>query len=990
MRCILFFIGLLLLPSILFAQQNQILQNNPALKWYRINTPHFKILYPRGFENQAMHMANLMEHIQEPEARTMGGRPGPRTSIILQNQTAVSNAFVSITPRRSELFTMPSQNYNFIGNNDWLKLLATHEYRHIAQYNHANRGFNRLLFYLFGYNTLSGMSYVSVPPWFWEGDAVATETAFTPSGRGRIPNFDLVFKTNLLEGRKFNYDKQFLRSYKHNIPDHYVLGYHMVSYLRKRTGNADAWENITRRAWSWPFLPFTFSRSIQRETGLSVKELYREMASSNEQLWQAQMDTTTLTALQSKTVRRSAVYTDYRYPADIGKDSILVMRSGIGDIEQFMIMQGNKLKRLFTPGPINNAGMLSVANNKIVWNEFRYDPRRRMRSYSVIMTYDIKKRTARQLTRQTRYASAALSVDGKKVVTVESDVDYRTNLVVLDYETGSVLKKFAMPDDEFITMPRWSTDGSEIIAFITDAAGKHLSVIDYETGQVNKWIFFGDENAGHPVPYKNYIFYNSPRTGIDNIYAINRTTGIRYQVTSARYGAYNPSISADGQRIFYNDQQKDGLDAVSIPFNPASWKPVRILDKQPDTFYAHLVEQEARPHMLDSVPARQYPVKRFSQVANMLNIYSWGAYVNSSELTEVSAGIFSQDVLSTTSANAGLVYDLNERTTTWKAGITYQRWFPVIDFQYSQAARVANLDSIKYRKIIGKDTIGTKDLLKFYWDEKTIEAGFRLPLLTTSSRYIGNFTLFNYLGYTSVKNFRNSLDDGGRLLPVNYPQYLFRDYIDKGTLLYNRFNLSAYRLLKQNRRDINSKWGQAIFINAYNTPFGGDYSGSLFSFQGRMYFPGLFRHHSLWGYWAYQQSEIADVFLSSGKGLDNYTFRNTIPLPRGQSVSRFEKFYSMSVNYTLPVWYPDVHLGPLVNVQRMRANFFYDYGYGNSLINNRPFEAIYSTIGAEVKFDINVIRLLPQLDIGFRYSYRLNSLVQPNQPFELLIGTFNF
>ena len=62
------------------------------------------------------------------------------------------------------------------------------------------------------------MAQVAAPQWFWEGDAVATETAFTPSGRGRIPNFGLVLRTNLLEGRTFNYHKQYLRSYKHNIP----------------------------------------------------------------------------------------------------------------------------------------------------------------------------------------------------------------------------------------------------------------------------------------------------------------------------------------------------------------------------------------------------------------------------------------------------------------------------------------------------------------------------------------------------------------------------------------------------------------------------------------------------------------------------------------------------------------------------------------------------------------------------------------------------
>ncbi|MBK7651284.1 MAG: hypothetical protein IPJ20_11905 [Flammeovirgaceae bacterium] len=95
-------------------------------------------------------------------------------------------------------------------------------------------------------------------------------------------------------------------------------------------------------------------------------------------------------------------------------------------------------------------------------------------------------------------------------------------------------------------------------------------------------------------------------------------------------------------------------------------------------------------------------------------------------------------------------------------------------------------------------------------------------------------------------------------------------------------------------------------------------------------------------------------------------------MPRGQSVSRFEDFYSMSANYTLPIWYPDVALGPILNIQRVRLNAFLDYGYGSSVINQKPTTKSYLSTGGELKFDINIFRLLPQMDIGFRYSYGIS------------------
>ncbi|HLZ16586.1 MAG TPA: hypothetical protein VKQ08_06075, partial [Cyclobacteriaceae bacterium] len=205
------------------------------------------------------------------------------------------------------------------------------------------------------------------------------------------------------------------------------------------------------------------------------------------------------------------------------------------------------------------------------------------------------------------------------------------------------------------------------------------------------------------------------------------------------------------------------------------------------------------------------------------------------------------------------------------------------------------------------------------------------------------------------------------------------------------FSLLAYRLLKQSRRDINSKWGQEIFLNIYSTPYGGDYSGAQFSFYGVAFFPGLFKHHSLWGYWGYQNTRLANVYRdASGKGIaDNYSyvFKNQVPVVRGIAVSRFANFYTMSGNYTLPVCYPDIAIGPLLNIQRIRANGFFDYGFGQGIINDPLLTQSYMSAGIEVKLDVNVMRLLPQLDIGFRYS---KGLTPATSLFEVLIGTINF
>ena len=991
---ILFFISIISLQA--FAQESVTQETNaPYIKWYQVNTPNFRVLYPKGFDMQAQRVANTLETIREPESKSMGALP-KKISIILQNQSSVSNGFVTLAPRRSEFYTMPAQNYNFVGTNDWLNILASHEYRHMVQFQRSITGFNKFIYFIFGQQALAGMSFAAAPQWFWEGDAVATETAFTPSGRGRIPNFDLVFRTNLLEGRTFNYHKQYLRSYKNNIPNHYVLGYNMVSYLRKKTDDPLIWEKVVGRSWNVPFIPFAFSNALKKETGLYVKDLYNEMAAVRKKDYEQALSEIQLSKFETITKRSATAYTDYFFPQPLDNGKVLVTKSGIGDIDQLVVLGlDGKEEQRYVQGVINDAGMLSAAHQRVVWNEFRYDPRWLVHTYSVIKGYDFATKKARIVSSQSRYSAAALSPDGNQVATIETSSDYKIQLVLIDYASGKVIKIFSNPDNDLLAMPRWTPDGKAIIALRTNSTGKAVTRFDIAPGTSVDLIPASQENIGYPISYQNFVLFNSPMSGIDNIYAINTDTQERFQVTSSKYGAYNPAISGDGKTIYYNNQSRDGMDVVKIPFELTGWKKVDSLPSSPNSFYQHLVDQEGSSDLLKGVSNTNFQSKRYHRASGMFNPHSWGPYFINS-LTRVQIGLASQDILSTTNLTAGYTFDINERTGMWEAKLSYQGQFPILDVTVSQSNRSVNEGNVETQVTKGTSTATISRNLTFDWGEKNIEAGLRVPLTTTTSKYHGNFSIGNFVGLTHVDNFTNTINND-RLIPSVVRNdtvqgvYTFFNHVGNGNLVYNHFSMSGYRLLKQSRRDINSKLGQTFSVNAYNTPYGGDYSGNQFSFFGQAYFPGFLKHHSIWGYWGYQYSQISQLYRdASKKGVaDNfdYLFRNQVALPRGQSVSRWQDFYTMSANYTLPLWYPDISIGPLLNVQRLRANLFFDYGYGKSVFSTRTTTQTYTSTGVEVKFDINVMRFLPQFNVGFRYSYGISPSVTR---FELLVGSFNF
>jgi hypothetical protein len=757
----------------------------------------------------------------------------------------------------------------------------------------------------------------------------------------------------------------------------------MISYLRKRTGDPDIWAKIGKRTWSVPFIPYAFSNAVKKESGLRLPQLYTEMAADLQKAWGEEQSSLQVSTFERITNRNTNAYTDYRYPQPLRDNSVLMMKSGIGDIIHFVIVKNGVEKKVFIPGIVNDAGMLSTAGTKVVWSEFGFDPRWRAKSYSLIKMYDVATRQHRTITSKSRYAGASLSPDEKRIVTSESANDYTNALVIIESEFGNVIRKIDNPENAFYSMARWSTDGKKIVSLKTKDGKRSVVSIDAESGVETVLITPSYENIGHPVLHGNYLLYNSPVSGIDNIYVLDIGQQKRLQVTSSKYGAYNPAV--DGERILYNEQNANGFDVVSIPLEPTSWREIQIIESE--KYDEVLTEQEGRPHLMDSVPQQQFESKKYSKLSGIFNPYSWGAYFNST-FTQADIGISSQDILSTTELKLGYLYDINERVGAWHAGVSYQNWYPIIDVDVTYGKRSLNEGNVPYYEIIPGDTIVATDNLTFDWTEKNLEAGLRLPLITTNSKYHGNFTVGNYIGITKTEDFKNSITGSGRIITPQRPVYWYRDLVDNGKLLYNHFYLSAFRLLKQSQRDINSKWGQTIFLNTYGTPYGGDYTGKQFSFYSTLYFPGFFKHHSIWGYWGYQATQMNLLSRTSSteefKDNGSYFFRNQIPLPRGIPVFRFEKFYSMSANYTLPLWYPDLALGPVLNIQRFRGNAFLDYGFGSSFAGEpNAISRSYMSVGGELRMDFNIMRFLQPLNIGVRYSYGIEPSVTD---WEVLIG----
>ncbi len=935
-----------------FAQYPVYDQEPSSQRWSQINTPRFKVIYPDGIDSLAIGLTRRLESQYARVSASLDVRPR-KLSLVLRSKTTIPNGFVTLAPRRSELFTMPPQDYNFVGTNSWLDLLAVHEFRHVVQFEKANRGFNKLLSTLFGQEALAGMSHIAVPQWFWEGDAVVTETALTHSGRGRIPEFNMAFRANLLERGAFSYNKQYLRSFKDFIPDHYVTGYYLVAHLRRKH-DFNIWSPIAHDAFSRPYIPFAFSRAIKRHTGKNVVESYLEMTMAMDSLWRETEEASELTDAVVVTDPERRTFTNYMYPQVLPNGDILAFKEGLADASQLVRIKPDGREELeVITGLLANSGMLSAANDKAVWVEYRPDPRWGARTSNDIKIYDLQTKKVTAIAKRTRYSAAALSPDGTKIATIHTTEANKFYLSILDATSGAEIYQYANPENHFLSMPRWSADGAYIVALQTSASGKTIIQASVENPAVRELFPPSNNNYGHPVQIKNYVLYNLARNGIDNLFVYDLNSGQHFQVTSSRFGAFNASANHLMDSIYYNDYQVNGMDIAKIPLLPDRWQTATLNDGDgsKDSFIMPVIEQERNIDKRLSEAAGNLQIEKYKPSSDLFNIHSWGVLLTESD-NFIAFGIRSRDVLGTTAFSAGYAHNPFENAGHAYGRVSYQGFLPVIDLE----ARIGNRRvEEKFRK---DDIISDQ---KVEWNEAHASLGLRVPLNLTRSKYFRSLELGSKYEYTHIDSYSFNLRKTNQQAD--------------GNLQALQYDIRFSRLLRTSKRDLYSRWGQYLYLRYKHTPLDGDYKGDIFNAQAILYNPGLFKHHSFYLKGSFQHQDVSN----------NYRFASSMFYPRGYNYLSLENMYVASANYSLPLFYPDWSVGPFFYFQRLKGNAFYDRGWGTNPGFKDMF--LFESIGLELSVDFNFMRFLPLLNLGVRYTY----LPQANSfETQLVIGSLGF
>lgn len=932
-----------------------------SLHWRKMTKSSVDVIYPTTVEGTARRTLFYIKKVQ-PYIGYGYRHPAMNIPFILHPENFSSNGMVMWLPKRVDFLTSPAiDGYSM----PWAKQLVAHEYRHAVQYNNLNRGVVRVLSYVLGQQS-STVGLLFLPLWLIEGDAVMSETEMSSFGRGLQPSFTIDYRAlgNIASlGR--NTDKWFCGSYRDNVPDHYHIGYQIASYTYTKY-NRNIWDQVAYYSVRNPYMFATTAISLKKFYDTSVIKLTRETFNDLERYWNSLPKVGD--SSRRIPVKQGKSYTTYAHPVWLGDGKILSLKTDLdrptrlvttyaaSGIEKRICYTGNISTRPTTDG------------RRVWWTEYRRSTLFAERVNSTLCYVDLDKGRPRSI-RKRRQALYPTVIDSARLAWVEYDPDGTYSIVEGDgrnEERRTTIRQFTE-----IHGLAYDNLTRRLYFIATDNSGMWL-------GRVN-----GDGDAAGPVSQltdgayitlsdlraaDGRLYFGSIASGKDEVHCYDLATGEEYCLSESAYGSFSPApVSATG--IVMTTYDKHGYHLAMQPTDKVmkrvvpSRLPANLVNPPRvkwDVINLDTVEYTAA----DSIDSyARHRSRRYSKVGHMFKIHSWApASYNPFEIMEegqinfnVGATVMSQNLLSNSEMFATYGWNRTEGSFIqgeWRYyGLGVNLGLKASYGGTQKVYTVAQWDPSLNDGKGGYVLPDTPNLKKYY----SVTTSASLPLMFQSgyhTRYMSVSASWNYSnGYVAkVKNLSYGDGSVSNIRRIGYRKGLH-------TL---QFGLGYQDMVQLAHRDFAPRTGMVLNLLYAINPDDNKFSDLIVAY-GKFYLPGFAAHHSITLAAAYQTSIGG---FKRDNTLSTLSYTSASLLPRGFSTTDISNrnYMATSVNYQLPVWYPDGGIASIIYFKRIRVNLGFDYATFNySQINMltgsmRTLRRHLFSYGGDLTFDFNLFR----------------------------------
>lgn len=942
------FLLLLLWSTTSYSQYYNDGQDRAGIKWERISSVNFEVIFPKGFEKQAEKVVHLMEKSYRFTTQTLHQKP-KKISIILHTETVKSNAFLAWAPSRIEMYTTPHQN---IYSQDWLQQLSIHEFRHMVQISKLETEMPKILRYTFGEQAAALLTALYLPFWFLEGDAVSAETGLSNSGRGRVPDFQRELRAQVLEKGIYSYDKAYLGSYKDYVANYYHLGYLMVGGART-IYDKTIWEDVLHNVARKPLSLRPFDKGLKKSIGLKKVQLYDTVFHFMKKEWQEQ-DQQIKQTPYSEISKTPKVHTDYRFGFANSDHSFLAEKSSLDDMNRFVEVDSNgNEKVVFTPGN-HFAESVSGLGNTLVWIERLSHPRWYHYDLSLLRLYNVETKKLNEYKFRTKLFAPAFSPDQSKLVAVEGDNEYRFFLDIIDPSNGRMLKQISTGENDFLMTPGWTADGNSILVVALRNNKKGILKVDVESGKQTVVLPFATDEISHPEEYNGNIYFIGGYTGIDNVFRITPGGKIE-KVISSRFGVADHHYYKN--QVVYSNYTADGYQLVKTSLDSLE-TPVVNLSSIRTTYPIadKLVEQEGGAINFDVKDSINYKAVPYRKAAHLFHFHSWAplAIDPYGQTANLGVSLMSQNMLSTAEFVGGYRYRWQDNQGEFFANYKYSGWYPVISAEISSGKRGSYYYKLNQYVNENNEVVRVDTLKKnFGWGETNFTLNTYVPLNFSKGKY------YRRIQPRLKYNLSNISADSRA--PKTFPDGAYQT-LETGIYMY--------QILHSSQQDLVPNFGVMLDVSYLHSLPGVANFGSMWSISNVIYLPGISRNHGITIYNGIQKKQRME-----------YAFSDRIRFPRGHQNVMNDQMYSFGADYQLPLLYPDLNLLGLAYIKRIKLKIFYDFALysGIATVNNIPstYSGQLKSTGFELNVDTHFLRLIAPINIGFRTSYLFN-------------GNFNF
>jgi len=886
----------------------------PSIKWKQINTPDSRVIFPQGLDSIANRITNIISYIKIPTQKTIGNK-SKKINLVLQNETTVSNAYVSLGPFRSEFYLMPEQNNFEMGSLPWPDQLTIHEYRHVQQNNNFNVGLSKVMYLIFGEEGQALANNAAIPNWFYEGDAVYNETNLSNQGRGKLPAFFDDYHSLWKAGKNYNWMKLRNGSLKDFVPDHYALGYLLVSYGRQKYGD-DFWKKVTHDAAAYKSLFYPFQHAIKKYSGTS----YVTFRNNAIDFFKKQFN------IPVKIVNKNSLgkFKNEQIPSFTEDGSIIFIKNTYKSVPEFVIRKRGTEKKVRAEDYTLN-DYFSYRNGKIVYTSFEPDIRWGYRDYSNLKIIDVTNGHEHTLSAKIKYFSPDISEDGQEIIVVNAPSAGKCNLRLINVKNGKLIRQLPNPGNLFYTYPKFYGN-QKVISAVRNPEGKmSLAEINLENNQTKFLIPFTYHVAGFPCILNDTLYFSYSYKKNDELFAytfLDKKLWLVETNNEVGIGKYHPfvnekyigwaSFTAEGYRIQKVLKSSVHFEEITNDEigNPLSDFGITAINK-------------TNAGLLNSVPQDSFAITKYHKSFKLFNFHSIEPAVNDPQYT---LSLIGENILNTMVSDLSFTYDRSEKFKEISFEATYGGWFPYLTA------------GVNY--FIDRSTLYHQNLVRFNQFEPY--AGFNIPLNFSKGR------TFTNLNFGSQYVYSKEISLG------NYKDTLGSSYSYLSNFL--SFNHSG----QQSQQEIFPRFAQTVSLT-YKTPLT-KVQGFQLMASGNLYFPGFVNTHSIVLNGAYLRKDSSNQI----------NFSSSFPFSRGYQSVNFYEMYKWGINYHLPLALPDWGFADIFYLLRVRANLFYDDTEIKDFNSNKnAYTAGFRSTGTEITLDTKWWNEV-NVSFGIRYSRLLD------------------